>query len=72
MSYWDNHRICSTMLVCDRLRHLACTQWRNKNYINIKHLEVALDGTSIAGDFIQLEFVNIFVHNSWLYLTVEK
>ena len=30
------------MLVCARLRHVAGTQWGNKKYMNIKHLEVAL------------------------------
>ena len=37
------------MLVCARLRHVAGTQWGNKKYMNMKHLEVALDDTSIAG-----------------------
>lgn len=37
------------MLVCARLRHMAGTQWGNKKYMNMKHLEVALDDTSIAG-----------------------
>jgi len=29
------------MLVCARLRHIAGTQWGNKNYMNMKHLEDA-------------------------------
>ena len=33
------------MLVCARLRHVAGTQWGNKKYMNMKHLEDA----SIAG-----------------------
>ena len=35
------------MLVCARLRHVAGTQWGNKKYMNMKHLE-ALD-VSLAG-----------------------
>ena len=37
------------MLVCARLRHVAGTQWGNKKYMNMKHLEATLDDTSIAG-----------------------
>ena len=37
------------MLVCARLRHVAGTQWGNKKYMNTKHLEAALEDTSIAG-----------------------
>ena len=37
------------MLVCTRLRHVAVTQWGNKKYMNMKHLEAALDDASIAG-----------------------
>ena len=37
------------MLVCARLRHVAGTQWGNKKYMNMKHLEAALDGAFIAG-----------------------
>ena len=37
------------MLVCARLRHVAGTQWGNKKYMNMKHLEAAVDDTSIAG-----------------------
>ena len=36
------------MLVCARLRHVAGTQWGSKKYMNMKHLEAALDA-SIAG-----------------------
>ena len=36
------------MLVCARLRHVAGTQWGNKKYMNMKHLEV-LDTASFAG-----------------------
>ena len=36
------------MLVCARLRHVAGTQWGNKKYMNMKHLEVALGDSSIA------------------------
>ena len=41
------------MLVCARLRHVAGTQCGCKKYMNMKHLEAALDDTSIAGYFIQ-------------------
>ena len=37
------------MLVCARLRHVADTQWGNKKYMNMKHLEAALDDAFIAG-----------------------
>ena len=37
------------MLVCARLRHVAGTQWGCKKYMNMKHLESALDDASIAG-----------------------
>ena len=37
------------MLVCARLRHVAGTQWGNKKYMNMKHLETALDDACIAG-----------------------
>ena len=37
------------MLVCARLRHVAGTQWGNKKYMNMKHLEMALDDVFIAG-----------------------
>ena len=37
------------MLVCARLRHVAGTQWGNKKYMNMKHLETAVDDAFIAG-----------------------
>ena len=37
------------MIVCARLRHVAGTQWGNKKYMNMKHLEAALDDAFIAG-----------------------
>ncbi len=37
------------MLVCARLRHVASPQWANKKCMNMKHLEAALEDTSIAG-----------------------
>ena len=37
------------MLVCARLRHVAGTQWGNKKYMNMKHLEAVLEDDSIAG-----------------------
>ena len=39
----------SLMLVCVRLRHVAGTQWGNKKYMNMKHLEATLEDVSIAG-----------------------
>ena len=36
------------MLVCARLRHVAGTQWGNKKYMNMKHLEAVLEDTSVA------------------------
>ena len=37
------------MPFCARLRHVAGTQWGNKKYMNMKHLEAAPDDISIAG-----------------------
>ena len=37
------------MLVYARLRHVAGTQRGNKKYMNMKHLEAALEGAFIAG-----------------------
>ena len=37
------------MLVCARLCHVAGNQWGSKKYMNMKHLETALDDASIAG-----------------------
>ena len=37
------------MLVCARLRHVAGTQRGNKMYMNMKHLEAALEDASVAG-----------------------
>lgn len=37
------------MLVCARLRHVAGTQWSNKKYMTMKHLEDAVEDASIAG-----------------------
>ena len=37
------------MLICARPRHVAGTQWGNKKYMNMKHLEAALEDASIAG-----------------------
>ena len=36
------------MLVCACLRHGAGTQWANKKYMNMKHLD-AFEDASIAG-----------------------
>ena len=37
------------MLVCARLCHVAGSQRGNKKYMNMKHLEAAMDGALIAG-----------------------
>lgn len=37
------------MLVCARLRHVAGTQWGNKKYMNMKHLDTAADDALIVG-----------------------
>ena len=37
------------MLVCARLRHMTGTQWGNKKYMNMKHLEAVTDDAFIAG-----------------------
>ena len=36
------------MLVCARLRHVAGTQWGNKKYMNMKHLEHSIPDTDSA------------------------
>ena len=37
------------MLVCARLRHVAGSQRGNKKYMNMKHLDAAMDDALIAG-----------------------
>ena len=37
------------MLVFARLCHVAGTQWGNKKYMNMKHLEATLEDVSIVG-----------------------
>jgi len=37
------------MLVCARLRHVAGTQWGNKKYLNMRHLETCSEDAYIAG-----------------------
>ena len=37
------------ILVCARLHHVAGTQWGSKKYMNMKHLETALDDAFITG-----------------------
>ena len=37
------------MLVCARLRHVTGTQWGNRKYMNMKHLKIAAEDTSVAG-----------------------
>ena len=41
-------REAALMLVCARLRHVAGSQWGNKKYMNMKHLEAAIEDASIA------------------------
>ena len=36
------------MLVCARLRHVAGTQWGNKKYLNMKHLDVTVMDSNMA------------------------
>ena len=45
----EDNKFVSLMLACARLRHMAGTQWGSKKYMNMKHLEAALDDVSIAG-----------------------
>ena len=40
------------MLVCARLRRVAGTQWGNKKYMNMKHLEAPLSAPPLPIDFI--------------------
>ncbi len=37
------------MLVCARLRYVAGTQWGNKKYMNMKHLEAMEADEVVAG-----------------------
>ena len=37
------------MLVCARLRHVAGTQWGNKKYMSMKHLDAMQDHATVAG-----------------------
>ena len=37
------------MLVCARLRHVAGTQWGNKKYMNMTHLDACAEDAYIAG-----------------------
>ena len=49
------------MLVCARLRHVAGTQWDNKKYRNMKHLEAALEDASIAGRLHSCQVLQAFL-----------
>ena len=42
-------RNSALMLVCARLCYVAGTQWGNKKYMNMMHLEVNEENTSVAG-----------------------
>jgi putative transposase len=37
------------ILVCARLRYVTGTQWGNKKYMNMKHLEADIEDISVAG-----------------------
>ena len=52
------------MLACARLCHAAGTQWGCKKYMNMKHLETALDDAPLPADFTQPEPANNFAHKS--------
>ena len=52
------------MLVCARLRHVAGTQWGNKKYMNMKHLEAALEEPSLLADFSHARPCKPFCENS--------
>ena len=44
---------------------MAGTQWGSKKYMNMKHLEAALDDAFVLpADFIQPEPANNFAHKS--------
>lgn len=45
----EDNKFVSLMLVCARHMAKAGTQWGCKKYMNMKHLEAALDDVSIAG-----------------------
>ncbi|HIW72789.1 MAG TPA: hypothetical protein H9684_00545, partial [Firmicutes bacterium] len=51
------------MLVCARLRHVAGTQWGNKKYMNMKHLEATIGKVSIALTSFTPEPANQFAQN---------
>ena len=46
------------MRVCARQRHVAGTQWGNKKYMNMKHLEIALEDALLLSDLILRESTN--------------
>lgn len=48
------------MLVYAKLRHVASTQWSNKKYMNMKHLETALEDASVPVHFILAEVCKLF------------
>ena len=52
------------MLAWARLRHVAGSQWGCKKYMNMKHLETALDDAPLPADFTQPEPANNFAHKS--------
>ena len=62
------------MLVCARLRHVAGTQWGNRKYMNMKHLEDALEDASIAGwlhlyQDLQTNLRKILDTTDWSWIT---
>ena len=57
----DGHS--ALMLVCARLRHVAGTQWGNKKYMNMKHLEATDEDTLIAGQPICVQRLKTNLRN---------
>ena len=52
------------VLVRDRLRHVAGTQWGNKKYMGMKHLRKVLADTSVAGEFHSCQRLQINLHKT--------
>ncbi len=59
----DGHS--ALMLVCAQLRYVAGTQWGNKMYMNMNHLEDAWEKADLAGSLHSIQIsANLFAHNS--------
>lgn len=59
-----DNKFVSLMLVCARHMAKAGTQWGCKRYMNMKHLEAALDDALLPADLIQPEPAKNFAHKS--------